>query len=70
MNDTNILSEEKLSEVQKLQTSQTYTNKETTSTILPAEKKLPAPQKEVPVNKWIMPPEQHGYIQASDNDCL
>lgn len=70
MNETNILSEEKIIEPAKLQTSQTSTVKEAAITILPAEKRLPAPQKEIPVNKWIMPPEQHGYIQASDKDCL
>lgn len=70
MNDTNILSKEKLSEVQKLQTSQTSANKESSPTIPPAEKKLPVPAKEIPVNKWIMPPEQHGYIQPSDKDCF
>lgn len=70
MNDTNILSKEKLSEVKKLQTSQASTNKESQPIILPVEKRLPVPQKEVPVDKWIMPPEQHGYIQANDKDCL
>ena len=70
MNDTNILSKEKLTEVQKLQTSQTSTNKEAQPIIVPVEKKLPAPKKEVPINKWIMPPEQHGYIQANEKDCL
>jgi len=70
MNDTNILSKEKLTEVQKLQTSQTSTNKEAQPIIIPAEKKSPVPQKEIPVNNWIMPPEQHGYIQANEKDCL
>jgi hypothetical protein len=27
-------------------------------------------QKDLPVDKWIMPPEQHGYIQGNDRDCL
>lgn len=27
-------------------------------------------QKDVPVDKWIMPPEQQGYIQGNDRDCL
>ena len=37
---------------------------------VPAEKKLPADPKEIPVNNWIMPPEQQGYIQGNDRDCL
>jgi len=27
-------------------------------------------KKDVPVDKWIMPPEQQGYIQGNDRDCL
>ena len=25
---------------------------------------------EIPVDHWIMPPEQHGYIQGNEKDCL
>lgn len=35
-----------------------------------AEKKLAAEQQEIPVTNWIMPPEQQGYIQGNDRDCL
>jgi hypothetical protein len=34
------------------------------------EKKLPAAEKEFPVDSWMMPPEQHGYIQGNEKDCL
>ncbi len=37
---------------------------------LSAEKKLPADKKEIPISHWIMPPEQQGYIQGNDKDCL
>ena len=70
MNEANILSEEKVIESNKLQTNQTSAAKEAQPTILPVEKKLPVLQNDVPVNKWIMPPEQHGYIQANEKDCL
>jgi hypothetical protein len=63
MKEANILAEER-----KLQTNQTSTNKETTPP--PAEKRSTAPPKDIPVKSWIMPPEQHGYIQANDKDCL
>jgi hypothetical protein len=39
-------------------------------TKVPAEKKLPAEQQQIPVDNWIMPPEQQGYIQGNDRDCL
>jgi hypothetical protein len=70
MNETNILSEEKIIEPAKLPVSQTSTAKEVSAPAPTVAKKLPAPAKETPVNKWIMPPEQHGYIQANDKDCL
>ena len=44
-------------------------NKELPATDV-TEKKLPDPKKEIPVSHWIMPPEQHGYIQAYEKDCL
>jgi hypothetical protein len=34
------------------------------------EKKSVDQKKEIPVHNWIMPPEQHGYIQANEKDCL
>ena len=37
---------------------------------LPAQKKLPESCHDIPVNRWIMPPDQHGYIQGNDRDCL
>jgi hypothetical protein len=43
--------------------------KETHSNDL-TEKKSAPPLNEVPVSHWIMPPEQHGYIQANEKDCL
>jgi hypothetical protein len=45
------------------------TKKETHSNDL-TEKKSTPPLNEVPVSHWIMPPEQHGYIQANEKDCL
>lgn len=34
------------------------------------EKKLPTDEKDFPVKSWVMPPEQHSYIQGNDKDCL
>ena len=44
-------------------------NKEAVIIAPPVDKRLSAP-KDVPVSKWIMPPEEHGYIQGNDKDCL
>ena len=34
------------------------------------EKKTVETVPEIPIRQWIMPPEQQGYIQANDRDCL
>ena len=57
-------------ETTQLQVSKPSLNKEAVIITFPADKRLPAPLIEIPVSKWIMPPEQHGYIQGNDNDCL
>ena len=71
MNDVNLFPFSETTESQKLQVSKASPKKETPVIPLPVEKKLllPAP-KEFPIDTWIMPPEQHGYIKGNDNDCL
>ena len=70
MNDIIFIPPTETKEVAQLQVSKPSTNKEAVIISLPVDKRLPAPLKEIPVSKWIMPPEQHGYIQGNDKDCL
>ena len=71
MNDINLIPTADTSEATKLQVSKPSLKKETPVISLPVEKILPAPApKEFPISTWKMPPEQHGYIKANDNDCL
>ena len=56
-------------ETTQLQVRKPSQKKEAVIIALPVDKRLPAP-KDVPVSKWIMPPEEHGYIQGNDKDCL
>ena len=70
MNDIILVTPTELKETTPLQVRKPSQNKEALVIPLPVEKRLPAPQHDLPVSKWIMPPEQHGYIQPNDNDCL
>lgn len=70
MNDIILVPPVDAKEITQLQVSKPSQNKEAVIINLPVDKRLPAPQKDIPVSKWIMPPEQHGYIQANDKDCL
>ncbi len=70
MNDIILVPPVDTKEITQLQVSKPSQNKEAVIINLPVDKRLPAPQKDIPVSKWIMPPEQHGYIQANDKDCL
>jgi hypothetical protein len=70
INDVTLVTQDETKERNQLQVSKPSLNKEALIITLPVEKRLPAPQKEFPVTKWTMPPEQHGYIQGHDNDCL
>lgn len=71
MSDINLIPPAEATETKKLQISKPSSKKETPVIQLPVEKKLPAPApKEFPIDSWIMPPEQQGYIKGNDNDCL
>ena len=70
MNDIILVPPTEPKEISPLQVSKPLQNKEAIVIALSPDKRLPAPHKEIPVGKWIMPPEQHGYIQGNDNDCL
>jgi hypothetical protein len=70
MNDTILIPPGESKEATQLQISKPSLNKEAVIITFPVDKRLPAPLKEIPVSKWTMPPEQHGYIQGNDNDCL
>ena len=71
MNDVNLISQVEIDEMNNLQVAKSASKKETPVISLPVEKKLLAPPaKDFPVDKWMMPPEQHGYIHGNDNDCL
>ena len=68
-NDVILVPKEETNGTPSPQVSKSSTKKEK-FTKVPAEKKLPADQKEIPVSNWIMPPEQQSYIQGNDRDCL
>ena len=68
-NDVILVPKEETNGTPSSQVSKSSTKKEK-FTKVPAEKKLPADQKEIPVSNWIMPPEQQSYIQGNDRDCL
>ena len=68
MNDVILVPTNETNESAPLQLSKTSEVKE--AVLTPVEKKLPEQSKNVPTGKWLMPPEQHGYIQANDRDCL
>ncbi len=70
MNDAILIPATEPKESKQLQVSKTSQSKEAVIIPLPVEKRLPAPQADLPVSKWVMPPEQHGYIQGNDRDCL
>jgi hypothetical protein len=70
MNEVTLVPQAETKETNPLQVSKPSLNKEALIISLPVEKRLLAPLKEFPVNNWTMPPEQHGYIQGNDNDCL
>ena len=70
MNEITFVPQAETKEKSQLQVSKSSLNKEALIISLPVEKRLPAPLKEFPVKNWTMPPEQHGYIQGNDNDCL
>jgi hypothetical protein len=70
MNDIILVPASETKDSTTLQVSKPSQNKEAVVIPLPVDKRLPEPLKDIPVNKWIMPPEQHGYIQANDKDCL
>ena len=70
MNDIILIPPTEPKEVKQLQVSKPSQAKEALIIPLPVDKRLPDPQKDVPVSKWIMPPEQHGYIQGNEKDCL
>ena len=71
MNDVNLVPSAETTETKKLQIGKVSPKKEAPVIPLPVEKKLPvrAPN-EFPIDSWIMPPEQQGYIKGHDNDCL
>ncbi len=70
MNDIILIPLPEPKESSQLQVSKPTQNKEAVIIILPLDQRLPVPHKDIPVGKWIMPPEQHGYIQPNDRDCL
>ena len=70
MNDIILVPPIETKDSKQLQVSKPSKSKEAVVIPLPVEKRLPAPLHDLPVSQWIMPPEQHGYIQGNDNDCL
>ncbi len=70
MNEITLVPQVETEEVNPLLLSSPFSTKEALIITLQVEKRLPAPLIDIPLNKWMMPPEQHGYIQGHDNDCL
>jgi hypothetical protein len=71
MNDVNLVRSPETTDTKKPQIGKASPKKETPVIPLPVQKKLPAPApKEFPIDSWIMPPEQQGYIKGHDHDCL